>query len=102
MRFFGCRKTTVGVRSGLSGATRIPRFPCFLTEDWIEKHAELQVALALAVGEQQLEPWMQHREGIVGRCSQVKFRNLHSLAEIISFWPVLHQFLPLFLFEPLM
>ena len=34
-------------------------FPCFLTEDWIEKHAELQLALALAVGEQQLEPWMQ-------------------------------------------
>ena len=71
-------------------------FPCFLTEDWIEKHAELQVALALAVGQQQFEPWMQHREGIVGRCSQVKFRNLRSLAEIISFWPVLHQFLPLF------
>ena len=47
----------------------------FLTEDWIEKHAELQVALALAVGQQQLEPWMQHREGIVGRCSQVKFRD---------------------------
>ena len=59
MRFFGCRKTTVGVRSGLSGAARLPLFPCFLTEDWIEKHAELQVALALAVGQQQFEPWMQ-------------------------------------------
>ena len=59
MRFFGCRKTTVGVRSGLSGAARLPLIPCFLTEDWIEKHAELQVALALAVGEQQFEPWMQ-------------------------------------------
>ena len=45
--------------SGLSGAARIPLFAFFLTEDWIEKHAELQVALALAVGQQQLEPWMQ-------------------------------------------
>ena len=75
MRFLAVEKTRLGVRSGLSGAKRIPLFPCFLTEDWIEKHAELQVALALAVGEQQLEPWMQHREGIVGRCSQVKFRD---------------------------
>ena len=91
---FGCRKTTLGVMSRLSGATRVPRFPCFLTEDWIEKHAELQVALALAVGEQQLEPWMQTN-------SQGKFRNPPSLAEIISFWSVLHQFLPLFPFEPL-
>ena len=72
VRFFGCRKTTVGVRSGLSGAARLPLIPCFLTEDWIEKHAELQVALALAVGEQQLEPWMQTN-------SQVKFRN-HALS----------------------
>ena len=32
----------------------------------------------------------------------MKLRNLHSLAEIISFWPVLHKFLPLFPFEPLM
>ena len=56
---FGCRKTTLGVRSGLSVAARLPLIPCFLTEDWIEKHAELQVALALAVGEQQFEPWMQ-------------------------------------------
>ena len=52
------------------------------------------MALALAVGEQQFEPWMQTN-------SQVKFMNLHSLAEIISFWPVLHQFLLLFPFEPL-
>ena len=60
VRFFGSRKTTVGVRSGLSVAARLPLIPCFiLTEDWIEKHAELQVALALAVGEQQFEPWMQ-------------------------------------------
>ena len=80
-------------------------FPCFLTEDWIEKHAELQVALALAVGGQQLEPWMQHREGIVRGCSQVKFRNPH--------WPtlscgdhiILVSFTPVFAvasFEPLM
>ena len=56
---FGCRKTTPGVRSGLSGATRMTFCCILLTEDWIEKHAELQVALALAVGEQQFEPWMQ-------------------------------------------
>ena len=56
---FGCRKTTLGVRSGLSGAKRMTFRCILLTEDWIEKHAELQVALALAVGEQQFEPWMQ-------------------------------------------
>ena len=97
MRFLAVEKTTLGVMSGLSGATRIPLFPCLLTEDWIEKHAELQVALALAVGQQQFEPWMQNRKVIIRVCSQVKFRNLHSLAEIVSFWPVLHQFLPLLL-----
>ena len=59
VRFFGCRKTTVGVMSGLSGAARMTFCCTLLTEDWIEKHAELQVALALAVGEQQFEPWMQ-------------------------------------------
>ena len=56
---FGCRKTTLGVMSGLSGAARMTFCCILLTEDWIEKHAELQVALALAVGEQQFEPWMQ-------------------------------------------
>ena len=45
--------------SGLSGAARMTFCCILLTEDWIEKHAELQVALALAVGEQQFEPWMQ-------------------------------------------
>ena len=65
---FGGRKTTLGVRSGLSGAKRMTFCCILLTEDWIEKHAELQVALALAVGEQQFEPWMQTNAKQEGYC----------------------------------
>ena len=97
VRFLAVEKQHLESCQDFPGPRESHDFLRFLTEDWIEKHAELQVALALAVGEQQLEPWMQHREEIVRGCSQVKFMNLHSLAEIISFWPVLRQLLPLLL-----